>query len=56
MKITEVLIAELSNALIDFQKAEGISNETMTEILEECVQMWKRREILRKLEKEGGKV
>ncbi len=48
----DTLIAELSNALIGFQEAEDISNLFMIAVLEECVQIWKRKKILKKLNKE----
>ena len=46
-----VLIAELSSALDAFQKAEDIHNEDMMEILGECMRMWKRKQILEKINK-----
>lgn len=46
------LIAELANALTAFQEAEKASNEDMMEVMGECLQMWKRKQLMEKIKKE----
>lgn len=55
MSKKEVLIAELSYALEAFQRAEDITNQDMIEILEECAQMWKRKELFKKIQRKKDK-